>query len=271
MKKKLFPFLCFLLLFSITSFGQTEIRENRHVFKFDISLSECNFDGTLVTLANSKVMEKDWKFRVRNIVNDGKDYVIQISKFTDGSSKSISQNALTYQKSILENIYFKISSSQYLSFAEELKRRGSFVVGASTTLIKIRPGNGKDKEDEDVIYSEFGNDFNIGITAGWRVNNYKDNVAVSIVGGIGFSSIKVTPQTTRDFITSESSQSAITFSSGLIFEVEKFQISTFVGIDAMSGEIGRNWIYRHRPWIGLGFGYEIFKPQGKIENKNPKQ
>ncbi len=269
MKKKISPFVCFLLLFSLTSFGQTDIRENRHTFKFNISLNECDFDGTLVIPAKSEVMEKGWKFRVLNIVNDGKDYVIQISKFTDDSPESKAQNAITYQKANLENIYFKISLTQYLSFAEELKRRGSFVVGASTTLIKIRSGNGKDINDEDVIYSEFGNDFNIGITAGWRVNNYEDNVAVSIVGGIGFASIKVTPQTTRDFITSESSQSAITFSGGLIFEVEKFQISTFVGIDTMSGEIGRNWIYRNRPWIGVGFGYEIFKPQGKIENKNP--
>ena len=37
----------------------------------------------------------------------------------------------------------------------------------------------------------------------------------------------------------------------------------------MSGEIGRNWIYRNRPWIGIGFGYEIFKPKGKPDNKYP--
>ena len=37
----------------------------------------------------------------------------------------------------------------------------------------------------------------------------------------------------------------------------------------MSGEIGKNWIYRNRPWIGLGFGYEIFKPRGPVENKIP--
>ncbi|WP_338378747.1 hypothetical protein [uncultured Flavobacterium sp.] len=269
MKKEISLFVVILFLFSSSSFGQTDMRENRHVFKFDVSLSECNFDGTLVTPTNSVVMKKDWKFRVRNILNDGKDYVIQISEFTDDNPTAKAQNELTYQRSGVQNIYFKMSSSQYLAFANELKRRGSFVVGASTTLIKIRPGNGKEKDDENVIYSEFGNDFNIGITAGWRINNYKDNVAVSIVGGLGFSSIKVTPQTTRDFISSESSQSAITFSGGLIFEVEKFQISTFVGLDTMSGEIGRNWIYKDRPWIGLGFGYEIFKPQGKIENDKP--
>jgi len=208
-------------------------------------------------------MEKGWKFRVRNVV--GTNYIIQVSKFTDGSPTATAQNLETFQDSNNDNIYFKLGTTEYLAFAEELKRRGSFVVGASTTLIKIRPGNGED--GENAIFSEFGNDFNIGVTAGWRINDWKKNVSVSLVGGIGFSSIKVTPQTTRDFIDSESTQSSITFSGGAIFEIQKFQISTFIGIDTMSGEIGRNWIYRNRPWIGLGFGYEIFKPRGSEDNK----
>jgi hypothetical protein len=264
MKTK-FTFLI-LILFSINTYSQTDLRENRHTFKYDIKLDQCNFDGDLVSPAKKEVMEKGWRFRIRNIIET--DYIIQVSKFTNGTPPSIAQNLETYQNENSENIYFKISSTQYSAFAEELKRRGSFVVGASTTLIKIRPGNGKDSEDE-VIYSEFGNDFNIGITAGWRINDYTRNVSVSLVGGIGFSSIKVTPQTTRNFIDSESTQSSITFSGGAIFEIEKFQISTFIGIDTMSGEIGKNWIYRNRPWIGLGFGYEIFKPKGKIDNKKP--
>jgi hypothetical protein len=263
--KKILYFLFLINLSTVVSYGQSDIREVLSTFKFDISLDECDFDGTKKNPLNSQVMEKGWKFSIRNVVNDGSDYVIQVSKFTDDSPKSIAQNKLTYQKTNLENIYFKISSANYSAFAEEVKRRGSFVVGASTTLIKIRPGNGKSKVDE-VIYSEFGNDFNIGVTAGWRLSNYEDNVSASLVGGIAFSSIKFTPQTTRGFVTSESTQSSITYSIGVIFEVDKFQISSFFGIDTVSGEMGKNWIYRDRPWIGLGFGFEIFKPQGKIDN-----
>ncbi|MFB9054001.1 hypothetical protein ACFFVB_13015 [Formosa undariae] len=262
------PVLLVFVLISITSFSQTEIRENRHVFIFDISLNQCQFDGCKITPVISRVIERGWKFRVRNVVDDGKNYVIQISEFTSKTPETKIQNALTFKNSNFENIYFKLSEIEYKAFAEELKRRGSFVVGASTTLVKIRPGNGSDNED-DVIYSEFGNDFNIGLTAGWRITDYEESKSVSVVGGISLSSIKVTPQTTRNFIDSEATQSAITFSGGLIFEIEKFQLSTFVGIDTMSGEIGKNWIYRNRPWIGLGFGYEIFKPKGKDDNKEP--
>lgn len=261
--KKLKFLLSLLSMFLTTfSFSQNDIRENRHTFKYDIELKQCNFDGTDLLPEKKEVMKKGWKFGIRNITET--DYIIQISQFTDGTDNATNQNLKTFKDSNENEIYFKLSTSKYLSFAEELKRRGSFVVGASTTLIKIRPGNGED--GENAIFSEFGNDFNIGITAGWRINDWKRNVSVSLVGGLGFSSIKVTPQTTRDFIDSESTQSSISFSGGAIFEIQKFQISTFVGIDTMSGEIGRNWIYRNRPWIGIGFGYEIFKPKGKSDN-----
>ncbi|MFH4967282.1 hypothetical protein V8G61_03670 [Gaetbulibacter sp. M240] len=257
----------FILMLAFSMFSQEDLRENRHEFKYSIELEECTFDGTLVSPSNKQVMNQGWKFRIRNIINNGKEYVIQVSKFTSGKPDAEAQNKLTYKKSLTEDIYFKLTSDQYSDFAEEYKKKGSFVVGASTTLIKIRPGNGED--GDEAIYSEFGNDFNIGVTAGWRITDWKRDVSISLVGGIAFSSIKVTPQTTKDFIDSESTQSSITFSTGAIFEIQKFQISTFLGIDTMSGEIGRNWIYRNRPWIGLGFGYEIFKPKASPENKRP--
>ena len=215
--------ICFFLLFSISfiCFSQEDKRNTKHTFKFDITLNECDFEGNKILPINSQIMEKGWKFSVRNIVNDQKDYVILISKFTGKGNKVEALNAQKHVKNNTQNIYFKISADQYLAFAKELKRRGSFVAGASTTLIKIRPGNGKEKKEE-AIYSEFGNDFNVGLTAGWRINNYTNNISISIVGGLSFSSIKVTPQTTRNFIDSEATQSSITFRAGLILVLGSF-------------------------------------------------
>jgi hypothetical protein len=262
MEKIKYSFLLLCLLVTISSYAQPDLRENRHIFKYDFSLEECEFDGTVVSPENKQVMNNGWIFKIRNII--GTDYVIQISKFTHESTSTQAQNLKTYQDSNNENIYFKLTETEYLAFAEELPKRGRFVVGASTTLIKIRPGNGKD--GDEAIFSEFGNDFNIGATAGWQLTDPKKETSIALVGGLAFSSIKVTPQTTRRYIDSESTQSAITFSLGAIVEIQKFQISAFGGIDTMSGEIGRNWIYGNRPWIGLGFGYEIFKPKGSGEN-----
>ncbi|MEQ8241570.1 MAG: hypothetical protein RIA69_20320 [Cyclobacteriaceae bacterium] len=262
MEKIKYSILLLSLLFSINSYAQLDLRENRHIFKYDLALKECKFDGTAIAPENKQVMKKGWIFGIRNII--GTDYIIQVSKFTDGSTSAQTQNLKTYQGTNNENIYFKLTETEYLAFAEELQKRGRFVVGASTTIIKIRPGNGKD--GDEAIFSEFGNDFNIGATAGWQLTDPKKETSIALVGGLAFSSIKVTPQTTRGFIDSESTQSAITFSLGAIVEIQKFQISAFGGIDTMSGEIGRNWIYGDRLWIGLGFGYEIFKPKGSDDN-----
>ena len=59
-----------LLIFTITSFGQTvDLRDMRHAFKYDIALNQCDFEGKPITPSNSQVMEKGWKFLVKNIVN----------------------------------------------------------------------------------------------------------------------------------------------------------------------------------------------------------
>lgn len=252
------------MLFFTVGYSQTDVRMGRHIFNIPLELTQCNYDGTAVTgVAMKQIMERDWIFTIENIV--GTDYVIRVAEFTAKTTEATDLNKKTFLTANAEPIYYKMTMLQYRSVAEAYRKKGSFVVGASTTLIKIRPGNNKD--GDEAIYSEFGNDFNVGLTAGWRIIPSRNfDFAVSIVGGFSFSSIKVTPQTTRNFITSEATQSCITFNGGLVFEIEKFQISTFVGIDAMSGEVGKNWIYRNRPWIGLGFGYEIFKPSGKTEN-----
>lgn len=269
---KKITFIILLFLCNQIGIAQTDLRDGRHYFKYSMTteLTECNIDGSNVstskrTPAIKQFMKKNWIFTIDAIV--GTDYIIHVAKFTANNVAADAQNKLTWQDSNSENIYFKLTKSQYDSNAERLKSKGSFVVGASTTLIKIRPGN--NEEGANKIPSEFGNDFNLGLNAGWRLTPWDHReVALSFVGGVSFSSIRVTPQTTRNFITSEATQGCITGSAGLILEIEKFQISGFVGIDAMSGEIGENWIYRNRPWFGIGFGYEIFKPQKSAENKD---
>ncbi|WP_430408810.1 hypothetical protein [Kordia sp.] len=263
--KFIYPLLLLLICFPLNA--QTDITEGRHFFNKTIQLSQCDFAGTIITPAtpNKEVIQKGWIFTIENI-DGNEDYIIQVAKFTGGSSKSKAQNLKTFQDSNFENIYFKLSKNQYTQYAERWIKRGQFIVGASTTLVKIRFGNGERDEDK-VIYSEFGNDFNVGITCGYRFTpNFKSKTSISAVGGISFTSIKVTPETTRNFIESESNQSAITFSGGLVFEINKFQISLFTGIDAMSGKIGKNWIHRNRPWLGIGFGFQIFKTKGATDN-----
>lgn len=257
-------FLIFLPSHSQTgSQSQEDMRYGRHIFEYDVVLTKCNLDGNPVNGSDPQVIEDGTIFYITRIVGND-DYIIRIAKYTKGTKKD-AKNLAFVENSKGKPFYYKITSSQYNSDASRLEKKGTFTVGAATTLIKVRPGK-KEAKDGYNIYSEFGNDFNIGVSAGWKFQPYRlMDLSHSIVVGLSFSSIKVTPYTTRGYIDSESTQACLTFSLGYVFEYNKFQFTPFLGLDVMSGEVGRNWIYKNRPWIGLGFGYQIFRSQG--ENK----
>lgn len=247
--------------------AQSNIRDGRHIFNYDVTLTQCNFDGNAIAGAIPERIEANTIFYVKNIV--GTDYIIQIAKFTSNNATAKALN-VKLVSTAAGDIFFKLpqnnSQNSYELNAVRLEKKGLFTVGAATTLIKIRPGRKEPKNGYN-IYSEFGNDFNIGISAGWKFRPYpRTQLSHSLVGGLSFSSIKVTPYTTQDFIQSEATQGCVTFSAGYVFEYNKFQVSVFTGIDVMSGEIGRKWIYRNRPWLGLGFGFQIFRGQGETNN-----
>jgi len=240
------------------------MRDGRHIFNYDMTLTPCNFDGSAIGGATPERIEANTIFDIRNII--GGDYVIKVSKFTSNNVTAKALNAKLVVTEAGNDIFFKLSQSDYQLNAERFEKRGLFTVGAATTLIKIRPGRKEPKNGYN-IYSEFGNDFNIGVSAGWKFKPYRRlQISHSLVGGLSFSSIKVTPYTTQNFLQSESTQGCVTFSAGYVFEYNKFQVSIFSGIDVMSGEIGRKWIYRNRPWLGLGFGFQIFRGQGETGN-----
>ncbi len=266
MKQFLLTSMLMALCYSLHA--QNNIRDGRHIFNYDITLTPCNFDGSTIAGATPERIEANTIFVVKNIVSTY--YIIQISKFTSNNPTATTLNARLVTTLLGNDIFFKLpqrgSNDSYELNAERLEKKGLFTVGAATTLIKIRPGR-KEPKDGHNIYSEFGNDFNIGISAGWKFKPYRrQQLSHSLVGGLSFSSIKVTPYTTKDFVQSESTQGCVTFSAGYVFEYNKFQVSLFSGLDVMSGEIGRQWIYRNRPWLGLGFGFQIFRGQGETTN-----
>lgn len=254
-----------LILLAQKVHAQTDMREGRHIFNYDTELSQCSFDGTPLRGTPTEKIKENTIFTIRRVV--GTDYIIQIAKYTSNTATAQALNLKFYKTTADEDIFFKLPKAVYELNAQKLERKGNFTVGAATTLIKVRPGR-KEPVDNYAIYSEFGNDFNIGISAGWKIKpNRKLEVTHSIVGGLSFSSIKATPYTTKGFLKSESTQACITLSAGYVFEYNKFQISLFSGIDVMSGQVGREWIYRNRPWLGLGFGYQIFRGEGEKGNE----
>ena len=264
--KKIILFLIIHVLAIATCFAQPDPRDGRHIFNYGTTLSKCLISGVkIVDAIGNEItdfIDPNRSFVVRNVTASG-DYVIQLEQFGNNFSQK-SQLNTRYVIAGGQDILFLLPFTLYKLNAERLEKRGTFTVGAATTLIKIRPGKKTPDNSGYNIYSEFGNDFNIGVSAGWKFKPYrKTELAYSGMIGFSYTSVKVTPYTTKDFITSESSQSCITISGGLVFEYNSFQVSAFTGLDIMSGEIGRHWIYRKRPWLGVGFGFEIFRAKGE--------
>ncbi|GGH55960.1 hypothetical protein GCM10007423_64060 [Dyadobacter endophyticus] len=273
-----------LFLVCTVSFGQTKnITDGYHVFNMAISLPEVDQFGVALAAGNKEMMLPNEQFKVfgvhPNLPAATTDYIITINRYIKDPGL---RNLLVVFDNNNNQRYFRITVAEYQAYCERLEKRGNFHVITSSTLVKIRPGS-KEPRNGIMKYSEFGNDFNLGALAGWSVKpNRKKTFVYSFMGGISFTTIKATPETTQYMTEAtdtkpselvsylkdeESNQSCFTLSGGPILEIDKFQISAIIGWDFMQGAVGRKWIYRNRPWIGIGFGYQVFR----VDDKKPTQ
>ena len=254
------------------SFGQdSDLRNGSHIFDEPTKLQQCDVlgvvSGSLIDIG------ENWKFAIEVIGTDY--YIIHFFKWNTGG-KDAAEVAILNARNLKYNasatgdaIYFYIKQADYKAKCTRLERRGTFTVSASTTLLKIRPGL-KDKKyrkltkDSVNIFSDIANDFNVGIMAGWKFQPYRKlELSHSLLAGVGFSAIGLDSENTNGFLKTSIDQGSLCLSLAYVLEYNKFQVSITTGLDIVTGEAGRYWIYRNRPWVGIGFGYSIFRAQGK--------
>jgi len=268
-------FLLALMLMAPFTWSYAQNKDKKQgVHQFTQSTQLVQSDALGDTLRDSankpikKTIEKGWEFTVDRVLANG-DFVISFLEWKSDSNK----NALYHQTTAGNNIYFLLSNAEYNLSAERYEKKGGITVGASTTLIKIRPGSGDALIDSKTggtyrVPFDFANDFNLGLMFGWKHKQSKEpELAHNFLLGLGITSISVDSLTTQGLITAKSNQAALTWSVGYVFEYNRFQIGAFTGLDLMAGEVGRNWIYRNRPWIGVNLGFSIFKAQGTTEEQ----
>lgn len=261
-------FILFLMfLTSFEALSQTTASpgfyKHRHYFwRQAAPLKKCDFNGT-ATNAAPVLIPSTTKFSVVNETQEA--YVIQVAKFTAGDENAKSSNKKFVADDSGNSFFFLLPKTLYTSTAASVKQMGSWIFNVATTLVKMRPGK-KEPKDNYKIYTEINNDINIGGNFGYRFADAINEKSFSVVAGFAFSSIKVTPYSSKEFLKSDEMVGCGTLSLGAIFEVEKFQVCLFSGIDIMPGEVGRNWIYRDRPWIGIGFGYQLVRTNAEGKN-----
>lgn len=259
-----------LMLLSVVSinFSQELERDKTYVFTKGTAITPYN-KITSEAKGNKIIAQSGWKFKIDETVTDG--YVIRFLKWESSKeeeSENNKKNTLYFEKNTAP-IYFHISKESFEKNTEIQQAKipmWSFVSGALTVPIKIRPGG--DERDPETMTRirqfDFANDINIGLSAGvkLRIDN-KQRAFLNLVGGVSLTSIAVDEDNTRNFVDQKTNASSITYSVGLVFQYDDFQIGLINGWDYLSRDLGDNWVYQGRPWYGVGLGLSIFSSKDK--------
>lgn len=186
----------------------------------------------------------------------GDYYILEVLPF----SNNVPQNQQLYNTGYAvgapvynADLFYIVIKSKLSSDFEENKSRLGF--GTVLLPVKIRFG---DERDGTKLYTKFESGINLGVALTWRFRRKLHEV--DTYGLLSFSSSQVSldAENTNNYISTSQSELAMTPSTGILFQFKnKLQIILITGIDVVSGKIGREWIYRDKPFLGLGLGFNI--------------
>lgn len=140
------------------------------------------------------------------------------------------------------------------------KATGRWTFGMMSLPIKVRFGGGSE-ETNNKRYFDFESGFNLGFSLGYLMNkNYTPEVKIYLVGSVGTSQVSVSPATTNNYLSAEQDNIAFSPTAGFVTQFKNdLQLIFIVGFDFLSGEVGSKWVYKDKPFIGIGLGFSAFK------------
>jgi|CXWL01.1.fsa_nt_gi hypothetical protein len=264
MKKILLPFVFLLLTKNI--FGQPDRNVGKY-FQFleNIQLQKCDAIGGVI--AGTVVILRGIQFRID--ATAGNDYVIHILRKGGDVTFNTKYFLSTFAVGITKpqpDIYFLLPASLFNSKCKLRLTKNSFTIGLVNLPIKMRFG-GNEKENGN--YSRnflLTSDVSLGLSLGYK-RKWNDDWGINFLGGISLSSIEVDSSTTKGYAKSASNISSLTGHVGLLLENNNFQFGVFTGIDFLTGEVGRNWAYRKKPWLGIAIGFSLFKTKSPTDTQ----
>jgi len=106
---------------------------------------------------------------------------------------------------------------------------------------------------------EYSDGFSLGTAFSWTFKyQWANDKSYNLVAYTGISSINVDSLKTKGATKTEKI-AAFSPAVGIMIEKSGIQVGAFIGIDFPIGDIQRDWVYRNKPWIGIGLGFSIFK------------
>lgn len=276
--------LLFLLGWVGIAFGQERknITGKYYITNVDIPVYEINFfdEGTTQSILNKKLIAtKETKFTVIEIL-DNNTAKIKFWKYKKQGDSDQSQPKSDEEEHLLPDKYQFIDSLTSVNkyFAINIKdldektqeyfgASRSFTYGITLIPFKLRFG-GNNKS------FQYGEGFSLGLNAGMEFNlRSRKQQAISILAGIAGSTVSVDSESTNNYIEEDkvTTSGAFTPSVGVVYAYERFQVGAFVGWDIIGGELGDNWIYNKKAWLGLGLGFTIFQKNKTESTGNQEQ
>ncbi len=203
---------------------------------------------------------------------------VMFNKYSNDAEKEIPQkiNSKNYYKKIGEIdalVMLKNTTTADTIFVNkyELKEKANSVTsrwnfGMITLPMKIRFGGGSEGE-KTKRYFDLEAGFNLGFALSYKLSSdFRSETQSHWVLSIGTSQIKLTPESTNGKIENDLSAVAFSPSTGLIFQFNnKLQFITIIGWDFVPGKIGTEWVYKDKPFFGLGLGFSVFEIGKKPE------
>lgn len=145
---------------------------------------------------------------------------------------------------VVNSIFDRTATQVYQKFVTDL------AVGVLVLPIKMRGGGSRD--------FDFSKDLTIGTVAGPRLRIASERDAfVSLLFGAGITAVTLDDENTGGAISEPTDRAAVTLTTGLMFELNRFQIGVMVGWDQISNPNQYDWEYQGHRWLSIGLGYTL--------------
>jgi hypothetical protein len=166
--------------------------------------------------------------------------------------------------------YFYISENDFAKYSSKdfVPKYTPITFGAVALPLKMRFGN-KSNRDFDFV-----SNITLGAALGVKRRIGESpfsNKSWNFLIGFGLTNVEVSPITLPGIVTETSNMTAVTPFVGVTYDIGKFQMGVFTGIDILGKGGNKVWLYRNSPWLSVGLGFQIFGEATKKadgENKN---
>jgi len=280
--KKIIAFIVLVIASSNAFSDDTPPLGALYKFISPMLLSKCNENGD--TIDQPLPISVGWQFTILKIVPKG--VIISFPQWpvsgTFDKTKPDNNKAIDNSNDKLNSdyhgtdsspIYFLIQSKEINDDAVRLQHGGTVSLVTGASFIKFRPGSGTPINKGGTDYyknTDISNDFTLSLLGSIKLTSAGSNSDFFGLFGFNFSSIKVTPASTQGFLSSETNVGSISPTIGFEYQIDRVQFGLLSGVDILTGDVNRYWVYRGRPWLALGIGFSLLKGYGTSSGNSNK-